>query len=101
MVRGGKGKHRGGKSLDGTESSETVEGHAASYVQRYVKCNKDRCKKCNAPDGKGHGPYWYKVYRTAQGKVKTKYHGPVPPDQVDEDLLDDDSKKKKGEEKKG
>ena len=83
--KGGKGSHRGGKGPDGKESSETVGGYAASYVQRYVKCNKERCKKCSAPGGAGHGPYWYKIHRTKEGKVKTKYHGKVPPEQVKTD----------------
>jgi len=70
--------------LNGTESSEQIEGYAASYIQKYVKCNKDRCKKCKT--GPGHGPYWYKVYRTEKGKVKTKYAGKVPPEQVEAQL---------------
>jgi hypothetical protein len=78
MVRGGKGVHRGGKLTDGSESSETINGYAVSYVQKLVRCSKERCKKCSTPGG-GHGPYWYKVYRTADGKVKSSYIGRVKP----------------------
>ena len=80
MNRGGRGKHRGGRTADGDKSNETIDGYAVSYVPRLVKCGKAGCKKCQAPDG-GHGPYWYKVYRTADGKVKTKYHGKSDPDE--------------------
>lgn len=79
MVRGGKGKRRGQKLQDDRTVGETINGYAVSYVQRMVKCNKPLCKKCKQPGG-GHGPYWYKIYRTANGKVKTKYHGKVEPD---------------------
>ena len=82
MVRGGKGVHRGGKLTDGSESSETINGYAVSYVQKLVRCSKERCKKCSTPGG-GHGPYWYKVYRTADGKVKSSYIGRVKPDEVE------------------
>ncbi len=80
MVRGGKGVHRGGKQADGRASSETIDGYAVSYVQKRVRCSKANCKKCRDPGG-GHGPYWYKVYRTADGKVRTSYHGRVAPDE--------------------
>ena len=78
MNRGGRGKHREGRSAGGDKSKETIDGYAVSYVPRLVKCNKPGCKKCRAPGG-GHGPYWYKVYRTAEGKVKTKYYGKKAP----------------------
>jgi len=78
MLKGGKGKHRGGKAADGGKSSEIIDGYAVSYVPRMVKCGKPGCKKCQAPGG-GHGPYWYKIYRAADGKVKTKYFGKVKP----------------------
>ena len=77
-VKGGKGKHRGGRAIKGDESTEQVDGYAASYVQKIVKCGKAGCKKCQAPGG-GHGPYWYKIYRTVDGKVRTKYYGKVVP----------------------
>ncbi len=80
MNRGGRGKHRGGRTADGDKSSETIDGYAVSYVPRLVKCGKPGCKKCQAPDG-GHGPYWYKIYRTPDGKVRTKYYGKVAPEQ--------------------
>jgi hypothetical protein len=79
MNRGGRGKHRGGRTADGDKSSETIDGYAVSYVPRLVKCGKPGCKKCQAPDG-GHGPYWYKIYRTPEGKVRTKYYGKVAPE---------------------
>ena len=73
-VKGGKGKHRGGRAIEGDESTEQVDGYAASYVQKLVKCGKPGCKKCQDLGG-GHGPYWYKIYRAADGKVHTKYYG--------------------------
>jgi hypothetical protein len=78
MNKGGRGKHRGGRAPDGEKSQETIDGHAVSYVPRLVKCGKAGCKKCATADG-GHGPYWYKVYRTAEGKVKTEYYGKQAP----------------------
>jgi hypothetical protein len=74
MTAGGRGRNRGGKNLSGSESTETINGYAVSYVQKKVKCSKPNCKKCGQPDG-GHGPYWYKTYRTETGKVVTKYCG--------------------------
>ena len=82
--KGGKGKHRGGRALAGGESTEQVDGYAASYVQKIVKCGKPGCKKCLVPGG-GHGPYWYKIYRAADGKVKTKYHGRVAPGETEKE----------------
>ena len=84
MATGGKGKHRGGKAADGSRSTETVNGYAASYVQKLVKCSKPNCKKCRQPDG-GHGPYWYKIYRTKTGKIRTEYHGKVAPEHIEEE----------------
>lgn len=78
MNRGGRGKHRGGRAPDGEKSQELINGYAVSYVPRLVKCGKTNCKKCADPEG-GHGPYWYKVYRTADGKVKTEYYGKQAP----------------------
>ena len=78
-----KGKHRGGKTIDGSRSKETKEGHAVSYITRMNKCNNPRCKVCKE-EGGGHGPYWYKVYRTPEGKVKTEYYGKVAPEEEDQ-----------------
>jgi len=83
MLKGGKGKHRGGKAADGGKSSEIIDGYAVSYVPRMTRCGKPNCKKCQTPGG-GHGPYWYKIYRTQTGKVVTKYCGKVKPDQKTE-----------------
>ena len=82
MSTGGKGKHRSGKTLEGEKSTETINGYAVSYVQKYVKCGKQRCKKCKEPGG-GHGPYWYKMHRTPEGKVRTTYAGKVADDDIE------------------
>jgi hypothetical protein len=81
MERGGKGKHRGGMAPGGAESKEIVDGYAVSYVQRLIKCGKANCKKCSEP-GSGHGPYWYKIYREPGGKIISKYHGKVAPEET-------------------
>ena len=81
MSDGGKGANRGGKNIEGNESTETINGYAVSYYQKVVKCSKPNCKKCSNPGG-GHGPYWYKKYRTKEGKILTKYIGKVAPGQV-------------------
>ncbi len=81
MSDGGKGSNRGGKSIDGSESTEKINGYAVSYYQKIVKCNKGNCNMCSTPGG-GHGPYWYKKYRTKDGKARSKYVGKVAPDQV-------------------
>jgi hypothetical protein len=44
-----------------------------TFIQEYVSCGKERCKKC-AGSGKGHGPYWYQV-RYSHGKTIKKYIG--------------------------
>jgi len=79
MTEGGKGKHRGGRRQNGRPSDLVIEGHAASYVQKYVRCGKERCKRCK--NGPGHGPYWYRVWRDDNGKVRTRYAGRVEPGQ--------------------
>ncbi len=46
-----------------------------SYREQYIRCGKERCKRCN-PDGLGHGPYWYAIWRDADtGRVTTAYMG--------------------------
>ncbi len=77
MVRGGRGKNRGATDAAGEKITETKDGYAVSYQSRMVKCNKEACKKCASGDG--HGPYWYKVYRTPEGKIRKEYVGKNPP----------------------
>ena len=57
------------------------EGHV-SLQRQYVRCGKDRCKKCG-PGGAGHGPYWYAYWR-AGPKVKKHYLGKELPRQLPE-----------------
>ena len=83
MTLGGKGKNRGGKTIDGGKSNETINGYAVSYFKKFSKCNKPNCTVCSK-EGGGHGPYWYKKYRTRNGKSVTKYVGKVKPDQAQE-----------------
>ncbi len=82
MGTGGRGKHRGGRDQTGEPSTELIDGHAASYVQRIVQCKNPRCKKCAEKNG-GHGPYWYKIYRTPKGRVRTEYVGKVKPEEAE------------------
>lgn len=82
MPDGGKGKHRGGRRKNGRPSTEVIEGHAASYVKKYVKCGKENCRRCK--NGPGHGPYWYRVWRDSTGKVRTRYDGKVDPEKEEE-----------------
>jgi hypothetical protein len=57
---------------------ETGE-RSIAYRQQYIRCGKERCKRC-APDGQGHGPYWYAIWREANtGRVKTAYMGKALP----------------------
>jgi hypothetical protein len=83
MSFGGKGKNRGGKTINGSNSTETINGYAVSYYKKTVKCNKENCGTCSEKGG-GHGPYWYKKYRTKDGKARSKYVGKVKPDQAQE-----------------
>ena len=78
MTDGGKGQHRGGRTKNGKPSDLVVDGHAASFIKKYVSCGKERCKKCKT--GPGHGPYWYRVWRDETGRVRTKYEGRAEPD---------------------
>ncbi len=43
-----------------------------TYRQEYVRCGKERCKRC--ADGAGHGPYWY-AYWSEKGRTKKRYIG--------------------------
>jgi hypothetical protein len=45
-----------------------------SLVQEAIKCGKATCWCYNAPEGEGHGPYWY-VYWSEGGKTRKKYIG--------------------------
>ena len=48
-----------------------------TYRQEYVRCGKERCKKC--ADGPGHGPYWY-AYWSKGGRTHKQYIGKTRPD---------------------
>lgn len=52
-----------------------------SLQRQYVRCGKERCKKCSS--GSGHGPYWYAYWR-AGPKVKKRYLGKELPRQLPE-----------------
>jgi hypothetical protein len=73
MSNGGKGKHRTGSGEYSEQPDTWVDGHAASYVLKFIKCGKPNCKVCK--NGNGHGPYKYLTYRTDEGKIITKYKG--------------------------
>lgn len=50
-----------------------------SYRQQYVRCGKDRCRKC-PPHGPGHGPYWYGFYWDYRQRTRSFYVGKhLPP----------------------
>ncbi len=83
MSFGGKGKNRGGKTIDGSKSTETINGYAVSYFKKFSKCSKPNCSICSK-EGVGHGPYWYKKYRNKEGKSLTKYVGKIKPEQAQE-----------------
>ncbi len=44
------------------------------YRQQYVRCGRQRCKRC-PPHGPGHGPYWYGFYGHYQQRTKSFYVG--------------------------
>jgi hypothetical protein len=64
----GRGRHKGGKGSNGGLPDTWVDGHAASYVRKYVRCGKPRCARL-------HGPYKYLTWRDDNGRVRTKYAG--------------------------
>lgn len=68
MARGGRGRHRTATSANGGQPDQWVNGHAAHYRIRKVRCGKKNCKKCP------HAKYRYLVWRQG-GKVKEKYVG--------------------------
>ncbi len=45
----------------------------------WVRCGKDRCKKC--AEGGGHGPYWYLYFRR-HGKLTSRYIGKELPSEL-------------------
>ncbi len=49
----------------------------AAVVTKYVSCGKKNCH-CMEPGDRGHGPYFYLVYRE-HGKVITRYLGKKAP----------------------
>jgi hypothetical protein len=55
------------------------------YKQEYVRCGKEKCRKCGVARV-GHGPYWY-AYTFTQGQSHKRYVGlnlpqDLPPDRV-------------------
>ncbi|MFA5771655.1 MAG: hypothetical protein WC974_02880 [Thermoplasmata archaeon] len=66
------------RHLISTRSPEAPKRKAIhySYIKKYVRCGKERCRKCRS--GRGHGPYLYAEWREG-GKVKTKYIGKKAP----------------------
>lgn len=63
--------------------NEELKANGVSYQLEYVKCGKERCKKCKK-DGPGHGPYFYAYWREGD-KVKKKYIGKQLPKTNDQD----------------
>lgn len=58
---------------------DTVRVGARVYEQRYNRCGKERCRKCNPLKGVehgviGHGPYWY-LCVTQNRKMRRIYIG--------------------------
>lgn len=48
--------------------------NVGTLVRKYQKCGKFNCKKCR--EGKGHGPYWWRVIYDKETKKQTwKYVG--------------------------
>jgi hypothetical protein len=73
--------------MDEHPPTELAEGRI-SLQRQYVRCGKERCKKCAT--GQGHGPYWYAYWR-AGPKVRKRYIGKELPRQLeagDADHLD-------------
>src|SRR5690349_8597278 len=72
------------KELDEQSEAATTptEQSAAQgyYVSEMVRCGKPSCKKCqNAPDGRGHGPYLYRVrYSPKHKRNRKEYVGRAP-----------------------
>jgi hypothetical protein len=64
----GRGRHKGGHAANGGLADTWVDGHAASYVRKFIDCGKPRCR------GR-HGPYLYLTWRDDRGRVRTKYAG--------------------------
>lgn len=51
--------------------------HRSSIQRKWIRCRKANCTKCP------HGPYLYRAWRDAEGKVRTEYLGrdrppPIP-----------------------
>lgn len=44
------------------------------YRQQFVRCGKERCRKC-VPGGLGHGPYWFGYYWDYRQHTKSFYVG--------------------------
>jgi hypothetical protein len=59
---------------------QRIQIDQASYELRYVKCGA-RCSRCAKggehydPMRPGHGPYWYRHYRKANGQSGRRYIG--------------------------
>lgn len=62
-----KGKHKGGAGYGGGLPDTWVNGAAAHYRVRKVRCGKN-CPRCP------HGPYKYLVWRDG-AKVRERYVG--------------------------
>lgn len=58
------------------QTVETIVAPGGCLRLEWVKCGKERCKKCAA--GQGHGPYWYR-YESSGGRRHKTYLGKQRP----------------------
>lgn len=68
------------KSRAGSRLVQSIRDGGALFELSYVKCGKRPCK-CNSDhpdydqDRPGHGPYWYRVIMTQDGRKVRRYIG--------------------------
>ncbi len=56
------------------QKGRRADTHGVIYRQQYVRCGKERCRRC-PPQGPGHGPYWYGYYWDYRQRTKSFYVG--------------------------
>jgi len=65
---------------EGIAVVRTVQIDGATYEQRYTPCGPgcNRCRREGSafdPRRPGHGPYWYRMFRRADGQSGRRYIG--------------------------